>query len=45
MAMSTLLIIVLVGCLMWVAWLAIPIASGLWIRSEVEKENAGLRYG
>jgi TM2 domain-containing membrane protein YozV len=40
LALAWLLTIVLVGCLLLVVALAVPILSGLWIKSEMEKEQA-----
>jgi hypothetical protein len=37
---SSVLVILLVGFCLLAAWLVVPIASGLWIKSELEKENA-----
>jgi hypothetical protein len=40
--MSWALTILLVGCLMLVAGLAVPIASGLYLKSEMEREQAAM---
>jgi TM2 domain-containing membrane protein YozV len=40
---SAVLTIVLVGICMFVAWLAVPILSGLWIKNDLDKTNAMLR--
>jgi hypothetical protein len=42
LSMSWLLTIVLVGCLMLVASIAVPIASGLYLKSEMEREQAAM---
>jgi hypothetical protein len=39
---SSLLTIVLIGCVMLVAALAIPIASGFYLKNEMEKEQAAM---
>jgi hypothetical protein len=35
--------IVLIGCLLWVVGLIVPPLSGLWIKNELEKEQAMFR--
>jgi hypothetical protein len=42
LTMAWLLTIVLIGCLMLVAAVAIPIASGLYLKSEMEREQAAM---
>ncbi|HST03566.1 MAG TPA: hypothetical protein VLQ48_02400 [Chloroflexia bacterium] len=44
MAVSVVLTIVLVGCLMLVATLAIPLISGFYLKNEMEREQAAMGY-
>jgi hypothetical protein len=44
MAVSVVLTIVLVGCLMLAATLAIPLISGFYLKSEMEREQAAMGY-
>jgi hypothetical protein len=42
LTMSWVLTFVLVGCLLLVASLAVPIASGFYLKSEMEREQAAM---
>jgi len=42
LSLSGLLTILLIGCLMLLAGLIVPIASGLYLKNEMEKEQAAM---
>jgi hypothetical protein len=37
---ASILTFVCIGCVMFIAWPFVPIASGLWIKNDLEKERA-----